>query len=55
MKIKQVEDLFDQYLPHILHDVECEKILWEIPRENRQFDEKDYELYDYTLKIMLKM
>lgn len=55
MSIKQVEELFDQYLPHILHDVEWEKILWEIPREGRKFDETTYDLYDYTLKVLLKM
>ena len=55
MSIKQVEDLFDQYLPHILHDVEYEKILWEIPRQGRRFDETTYDLYDYTLKVLLKM
>ena len=55
MNIKKIEELFDKYLPHILHDVEYEKILWEIPRKNRQFDETTYDLYDYTLKVLLKI
>jgi len=55
MSIKEIENLFDKYLPHILHDVEYERILWEIPREGRKFDETTYDLYDYTLKVLLKM
>lgn len=55
MNIKKIEELFDKYLPHILYDVEYDKVLWEVPRENRQFDEDNYDVYNYTLKIMLKM
>jgi len=55
ISIKKVEDLFDEYLPRILHGLEYEKVLWEIPRQGRRFDETTYELYDYTLKVLLKM
>jgi hypothetical protein len=55
MSIKQVEDLFDENLPRILHGLEYEEVLWEIPRQGRRFDETTYELYDYTLKVLLKM
>ena len=55
ISIKKVEDLFDEYLPRILHGLEYEEVLWEIPRQGRRFDETTYELYDYTLKVLLKM
>ena len=54
MPIKKIEKLFDENLPRILDELEYEKILWEIPRDNRQFDENSYELYDFTIKILLK-
>jgi len=54
MPLKKIEQLFDENLPRILSEVEYEKILWEVPRENRQFDENSYELYDFTIKILLK-
>lgn len=55
ISIKKVEDLFDENLPRILHGLEYEEVLWEIPRQGRRFDETTYELYDYTLKVLLKM
>ena len=54
MPLKKVEQLFDEHLPRILHGLEYEEILWDIPREGRRFDEDTYEIYDYTLKILLK-
>ena len=49
----EVEDLFDENLPRILHGLEYEEVLWEIPRQGRLLT--TYELYDYTLKVLLKM
>jgi hypothetical protein len=54
MPLKKIEQLFDEHLPRILYGLEYEEILWELPRKERRFDEDTYELYDYTLKILLK-
>lgn len=55
VNIKKIEDVFDRNLPQILRELDYEKVLWETDRENRQFDETTYDVYDYTLKILLKM
>jgi hypothetical protein len=54
MPLKKIEQLFDEYLPGILHGLEYKEILWEIPRKERKFDEDTYEICDFTLKILLK-
>ena len=45
----QLEDV----LPSFLHDVEYDEIMWGAKKP--QDNESDIEIYDYDLKILLKM
>jgi hypothetical protein len=53
MNLKKLESSLDDVLPTILPTIEYSDVIFDMSREDRQFDD-DTDIQDYTLKILLK-
>jgi len=53
MKLLELESNLDEVLPSILPTLDYEEVIFDVSRGNRGFDVENYEVYDYTVKILL--
>jgi hypothetical protein len=53
MNLKNLESNFDEVLPTILPTLDHSDVIFDMSREDRQFDD-DRDIYDYNVKILLK-
>jgi hypothetical protein len=53
MKLLELESNLDEVLPTILPTLDYEEVIFDASRGNRGFDVENYEVYDYTVKILL--
>lgn len=53
MNLLKLEENLDDVLPSILSTLDYDEVIFDVSRGNRQFDVENYEVYDYTLKILL--
>lgn len=53
MNLLELEKDLDDVLPSILPTLDYEEVIFDVSRGNRKFDVENYEVYDYTLKILL--
>lgn len=54
MNLKKLESDIDEVLPSILPDLDYDEVIFDMNRGSRQYGE-DTDIYDYTLKILLKL
>jgi hypothetical protein len=54
MNLLKLESELDSVLPSILPTLDYEDVIFDVSRGNRGFDVDNYEVYDYTVKILLK-
>lgn len=54
MNLKKLESDIDEVLPSILPELDYEEVIFDMNRGSRQYGE-DTDIYDYTLKILLKL
>jgi hypothetical protein len=53
MNLLKLESDLDEVLPTILPTLDYEEVIFDVSRGNRGFDTENYEVYDYTVKILL--
>jgi hypothetical protein len=53
MNLLKLESDLDEVLPSILPTLDYEEVIFDVSRGNRGFDTENYEVYDYTVKILL--
>jgi hypothetical protein len=55
MNLLKLESDIDEILPSILPTLDYEEVIFDSSRGDRRFDHiENYEVYDYTIKILLK-
>lgn len=53
MNLTELEAHIDEVLPSILSTLDYEEVIFDLSRGDRKFSPEDYDVYDYTLKILL--
>lgn len=53
MNLKKLESDIDEVLPSILPELDYDEVIFDMNRGSRRYEE-DIDIYDYTLKILLK-
>lgn len=53
MNLLKLESDLDEVFPSILSTLDYEEVIFDVSRGNRGFDVENYEVYDYTVKILL--
>lgn len=54
INLKKLEDSLDRSLYRLLKAIDYEKVLYDIPKEGRRIDDKETNVMDYNVKILLK-
>ena len=52
--LQKVEELMDEVIPLLEEELDIEEVIWDDARSERKFS-SDTEVYDYDVKILLKM
>ena len=55
MNLLKLESDLDEVLPTILPTLDYEEVIFDVSRDGRRFDTENYEVYDYTVKILLNL
>lgn len=53
MNLARLEEKIDEVLPPILSTLDYKEVIFDLSRGDRRFDVDNYEVYEYTIKILL--